>query len=182
VTRAAGLVFAVLLLAGCGVRPTGVVYAGDAPVATASGSPLSQVFFLLKRTPVPVQRAAAPADPQQVFDALLKGPTPEERARGMRTELTEVKQISVHEFDGSSLLVEIIPPALKLAPQAFAQIYCTGLLLSGQTALKISYLDSGAVQYASAACQEARGYPYSPKTAVPDTSGSPPEPGRITDG
>jgi hypothetical protein len=165
VTRAAGLVLAVLLLAGCGIRPTGVVYAGDAPVATASGSPQSQVFFLMRGVLTPVQRMASPADPQQVFDALLKGPTLDERARGMQTELTGVRQISVHELDGSALLVETIPPALKLPPPAFAQIYCTGLLLSGQTVLKISYLDSGTEPYAPSDCPGAKAPPSSPRMA-----------------
>jgi hypothetical protein len=148
-SRAAGPALAILLLAGCGVRPTGVVYAGDAPVATASGSPRSQVYLLSRGVPVPVQRTADPADPQEVFDTLLKGPTPDERAQGLTTDLTGVSRISVHELDGRALLVETIPPALKLPMPAFAQIYCTGLLLSGQTALKISYLDSGVSPYTS---------------------------------
>jgi hypothetical protein len=163
VTRSAGLVLAVLLLAGCGVRPTGVVYAGDAPVATASSSPRSQVFFLAGGTPTPVQRTANPADPQMVFDALLSGPTPDERARGLRTELAGVKQIFVHDLDGRALLVETIPPALKLPPPAFAQLYCTGLLLSGQSVLKISYLDSGTTPYTPAACPGAKPIPFPPQ-------------------
>jgi hypothetical protein len=172
VIRTAGLVLAVLLLAGCGIRPTGVVYAGDAPVATASGSPRSQVFFLAGGVLTPVKRTASPADPQQVFDALLKGPTLEERARGLSTELTKIRQISVHDLDGRALLVETIPPTLKLPPPAFAQIYCTGLLLSGQTVLKISYLDSGAQPYAPPACPGATATPSPPQIPSPSVPAS----------
>jgi hypothetical protein len=156
VSRAAGLVLALLLLAGCGIRPTGVVYAGDAPVATASGSPASQVFLLSQGMLTPVQRTADPADPQRVFDALLSGPTPDERARGLTTELTGIKEIAVHELDGRAILVETIPPSRRLPPLAYAQIYCTGLLLSAQTVLKISFLDGGAAPYTPADCPGAK--------------------------
>lgn len=171
-TRAAGLVLAILLITGCGVRPTGVVYAGDPPVATAPGSPRSQVFFLVDGMPTPVRRAASPADPQLVFDALLHGPTPEERARGLTTELTEVKKIAVHDLDGRTLLVETIPPAVKLRPQAYTQIYCTGLLLSLQTVLKISYLDGGMNPQVPPQCPGAERTPF-PTAEPPASPGAP---------
>jgi hypothetical protein len=131
----------------CGVNRLDPLTDGIDPVATASATLQSQVFLLASGMPRPAQRTADPAEPQMVFDALLSGPTPEERARGLTTELTGVKQIAVHDLDGRALLVETIPSALKVPPPAFAQIYCTGLLLSGQTVLKISYLDSGATPY-----------------------------------
>jgi hypothetical protein len=167
-SRAAGPALAILLLAGCGVRPTGVVYAGDAPVATASGSPRSQVFLLSDGgIPTPVRRPADPADPQRVFDALLSGPTQEERARGLTTELTGIKKIAVHDLDGRALLVEAIPPVIKLPAQAYAQIYCTGLLLSAQTVVKISYLDGGAKPYGTPHCPGAEPIPSSPTIGPP---------------
>lgn len=160
-SRAAGLVLALLLLTGCGIRPTGVVYAGDAPVATASGSPGSQVFLLSQEMLTPVRRTADPADPQRVFDALLSGPTPDERARGLSTELTGLKEIAVHELDGRAFLVETVPPSPRLPPLAYLQIYCTGLLLSAQTVLKISFLDGGAAPYSPADCPGTKPAPPS---------------------
>ncbi|MDN3355141.1 hypothetical protein [Actinomadura sp. DC4] len=174
--RAVALVLALLLLCGCGVRPTGVVYAGDPPVATATASPQSQVFFLLNGVPTPVQRTAGPADPQLVFDALLDGPTREERAKGLTTELGEIQYITVHELDGRALLIETSPPAPKLLPEAFAQIYCTGLLLSGQTALKISYLDTGTPAYAPADCTGTKPI-VPPSEAVPTATPARGKPG-----
>jgi hypothetical protein len=163
VIRAAGLALTVLLLGGCGVRPTGVVYAGEAPSATASASPRSEVFLLDQGTPTPVPRVVGSSDPQLLFDALLRGPTPEELRRGLTTELSEVKWISVHDLGDRTLLVETIPPTLKLSPKAFAQIYCTGLMLSGRTVVKISYMDGGATLFPPPACPGVPAPPASPR-------------------
>jgi hypothetical protein len=166
VIRAAVLPAAVLLLSGCGVRPTGVVYAGEAPLATASASPQTQVYFLSGGTPTPVRRSVGPGDPQLVFAALLKGPTPEERAKGLSTELTGIIKIAVHEVDGRTLLLETVPPAQKLSPAAFAQISCTAAALPDRLYLKISYLRGGSTPYESADCPQAgapqRSLPYPP--------------------
>lgn len=166
--RAAGLVLAVLLLGGCGVRPTGVVYAGDAPTATASASPQAQVFFLslAQKMPVPVPRTVKPGDAQAVFDALLAGPTPEERKAGLSTALTGVRQIAVHELDGATLFIEAIPPAAKLSTIAFAQIYCTGMALPDQRFMKITVANAGGMPYPAALCAKSL-----MKPAVPPVGG-----------
>ncbi|GAB2821915.1 hypothetical protein GCM10027176_27840 [Actinoallomurus bryophytorum] len=149
--RAAGLVLAVLLLGGCGVRPTGVVYAGDAPTATASASPQAEVFFLARKMLVPVPRTVRPGDVQTVFDALLAGPTADERKRGLSTVLIGVQRIAVHELDGVTLLVETEPPAAKLSSIAFEQIYCTAMALPNRF-MKISFVNGGGVPYPEVAC------------------------------
>jgi hypothetical protein len=159
VIRAAALLVAVLLLGGCGVRPTGVVYAGEAPIGTASPSPQAQVFFLADGVPTPVRRAVGPGDPQLVFDALLSGPTREERAKGLNTELTGVKSIVVQDLGGHALLVETVPPAMKLSAGAFAQIFCTGAALPDRPELKISYLVDDSEPDPSAGCPQVKGDP-----------------------
>jgi hypothetical protein len=150
--RAAGLALAVLLLGGCGVRPSGVVYAGDAPTATASASPQAQVFLLAGKALVAVPRTVRPGDVQSVFDALLAGPTPEERKRGLGTALIGVQRIVVHELDGPALFVEAVPPAAKLSSIAFEQIYCTGMALPDQRSVKISFVNGGGMPYAAIPC------------------------------
>jgi hypothetical protein len=139
VIRAAAVSVALLAAAGCGVRPTGVVYAGDGPVATASPSPGSMVFFLADGVPTAVERTASPSDPQAVYDALLAGPTPEERARGLRTELVGVRRITVVDGGGRPVLLRTEPPIPKLSAGAYAQIYCTGMVLPRQVIIKFAY-------------------------------------------
>ena len=149
--RAAGLALAALLLAGCGVRPTGVVYAGEAPTATAAAAPQAQVFLLAQSMPIPVPRAVKPGDAQGVFNALLAGPTPEESKKGVSTALTGVKKITVRRIDDETLFVETDPPAVKMSPIAVEQIYCTGMALPGQHSMKIAYVNSG-LPYPKIAC------------------------------
>jgi hypothetical protein len=102
-----------------------------------------------------------------VFDTLLSGPTREERARGLTTELPGITKIVVHALDSRALLVETIPPMLKLSAEAYAQIYCTGLLLSAQTVVKISYLDDGTKPDGMPDCPGAEPFRSSPTIEPP---------------
>ncbi len=136
--------FAVLLLAGCGVRPTGVVYAGEAPTATAPASPRSQVYFLLRDQPIPVERPIDPADTQAVFDSLLTGPTEAEEAKGVRTGLAGIKRIEVQQLAPRVLYVDVSPSGAALSAQAYAQIQCTGTMLPGHPIMKIALPERGA--------------------------------------
>ncbi|MEV0404630.1 hypothetical protein [Actinoallomurus sp. NPDC050550] len=126
--RTVALGAALCALAGCGVRPTGVVNAGEAPKATATSLPHAQVYFLLDGRPTPVTRTVAPWDTQAVFDALLAGPTAQERERGLRTELTP--DMTIRVIGSRAVFVESTAFAKQAMPGYF-QVYCTALLLPG---------------------------------------------------
>ncbi|MEV5706223.1 hypothetical protein [Actinoallomurus sp. NPDC052274] len=133
--RAASAAAAVCVLAGCGVRPTGVVSAGEAPTATATSLPKAQVFFLLGGTPEPVERAVPPWDTQAVFDALLAGPTAQERERGLRTELTP--DVTVRAIGTRTVFVESRRQQMSHQEIAgYLQISCTARLLPGAPLVK----------------------------------------------
>ncbi|MEU6357557.1 hypothetical protein ABZ896_51065 [Streptomyces sp. NPDC047072] len=74
-----------LALSGCGIPATGVVEAG----APASGiTPVTPVYLLLADRLVAVPRTTEfPGDVQAAVDLLLLGPTSEEVARGLSTEV-----------------------------------------------------------------------------------------------
>jgi hypothetical protein len=165
--RIAGLVLMALLAGACGVRPTGVVYAGEAPVATASAGPTSLVYFLVNGVPTPVRRAVNPADPQQVFDALLTGPTRAERTAGLTTELLRMKAIIVRASEGGPTILETVPPKVNLSYGAYAQIYCTGLALPVQAYPMFPY-KSGGYRPTPANCEGAK-----PVPSVPTPGGGP---------
>jgi hypothetical protein len=149
--RVAGLLTAVLLLDGCGVRPTGVVYAGDAPVATGPASPSAQIYFLAGQVPVVVGRAVSPWDVQQVFDVLLRGPTARERESGLHTDLAGIRQISIRALGDKMILISTLPPTVKLAPGAFWQLYCTGIMLPDRPMVTFSSV-GGVVPYKAMKC------------------------------
>ena len=144
--RAAAAVLALPLLAGCGVRPTGVVYAGDPPIATASPSSRAQVFLLQDGVPVPVERTVGTSDPQGVFDALLNGPNASERQKGLYTDLLEVRQIVVQRIGVHTLFVDTVPSPAKMSPAGYAQIYCTGAALPDRPEVRMSYLSAAGVK------------------------------------
>lgn len=89
------VLFVVAASAGCGVRSTAPIGAGEAPTAEATALPESRLYFIRSGTLVPVARAVPPWDSQAVFDALVAGPTPAERARGLSSALTEFGRIEV---------------------------------------------------------------------------------------
>lgn len=131
-TRAGGLA-ALLLgtalsLTGCGVRPTGVVGAGAAPIATATSLPRAEVFFLRRGTAVPVRRAVAPWDTQAVFDALMAGPTAAERAHGLRTELTPDVPVTIRVVGTKAVFVDA-PGVQGISVAGYTQISCTAARL-----------------------------------------------------
>lgn len=121
--RAVAVAAAGCLLAGCGVRPTGVVSAGEAPTATATSLPKSQVFFISDGVPKPVERSVPPWDTQAVFDALLEGPTAQERKHGLRTALTP--DVTIHTIGTRALFIESRESSFDMA----LQIVCTARLL-----------------------------------------------------
>ncbi|MEV5752173.1 hypothetical protein AB0L00_30510 [Actinoallomurus sp. NPDC052308] len=173
---------AVCVLAGCGVRPTGVVSAGEAPTATATSLPKAQVFFLLGGTPEPVERAVPPWDTQAVFDALLAGPTAQERERGLRTELTP--DVTVRAIDTRTVFVE--SRRWQVSQQEIAgylQISCTARLLPGAPLVKApGLLDQSIIAKVRQAdvCptggDQAPAWPVDPAGARPDGPAGVPSP------
>jgi hypothetical protein len=127
---------ALLVLSGCGVRPTGVIGAGEGPVATATSTPQAQVVFFGDGLPVAVRRPVNPSDEQAVMDALVAGPTPDEAAKGLTTALTVRKIVTRYE-DGHVLIVDPLTPPGGLSPDAYTQISCTIALLPGPPDAKI---------------------------------------------
>ncbi|WP_460353223.1 hypothetical protein [Actinoallomurus acanthiterrae] len=110
--------------------------AGEAPTATATSLPHAQVYFLLHGALTPVTRTVAPWDTQAVFDALLAGPTAQESAHGLRTQLTP--DVTIRVLGPRSVFVEYSKAfvfASRPAP-GYIQVYCTALLLPGAPIVK----------------------------------------------
>jgi hypothetical protein len=174
VPRAAAAGALVCVLAGCGIRPTGVVNAGDAPRATATSLPRSQVYFVLRGMPQPVERAVAPWDTQAVFDALLAGPTAQERARGLRTELTS--DVVIRAIDSRVIFVESRDRASKRAVIGYMQISCTARGLPGAPPVKMPGFPEKKLGIQADPCPSSTGPAAPPMETSPDPSGSIPAP------
>jgi hypothetical protein len=108
-------------LAGCGVQPTGMIYAGD-PAVARQAVPPTTVYFARKGRLYEVQRQSVPGAPQAALDQLTAGPTPAEYAAGIHTFLPPWHLRVQVQFGEADIYVDqwILASAL-----AQAQVVCT---------------------------------------------------------
>ncbi len=129
----------VLVLAGCGVRPTDPVPAGDPPVGAAPGPIL---FFLKagKLAPVVRQTGHLGTVPDAVT-LLLAGPNTQEAAAGYATMLpTGALGVSVGALDQGVVTVNLTAPLETLPELAKDQIACTVIAVHAQTGARAANL------------------------------------------
>lgn len=128
------IMIAVAVSAGCGITDTEALPAGQ-PVRgglTADSGSLLRVYFVTPQGTWPVSRPATAGDRlRQAMDALLSGPTAEERARGLDTRLPKADQElrAAVRRDG----VELHLPWLvrDLPHVAVSQLVCTAAAVPG---------------------------------------------------
>ncbi|MEU8117115.1 hypothetical protein AB0C21_00215 [Spirillospora sp. NPDC049024] len=132
-------------LAGCGIRPTGIITAGDPPMAQAHAAAIT-VYLVRGGEPgrggelVPVTRPGLPGEPNLAIEQLTVPPTERERLMGLRTEVHE--RLDAYSVDDVSTPVGrraqlVVRPAdrktgtRKWSRTAMAQIACTGQTIQG---------------------------------------------------
>ncbi|MFI9644850.1 hypothetical protein ACIHAA_00930 [Streptomyces sp. NPDC052040] len=119
-----------VLLAGCGIGPTGPVPAG-APASGLRPGSVSHHVRLYFVGPYGLQAAVrevnAPATPQLALDLLLKGPDTAERARGLITEVPSLPgHLTARASDGTVDLNLPVPVAkMTGGGLGLSQIICT---------------------------------------------------------
>ncbi|RSS83237.1 hypothetical protein [Streptomyces sp. WAC06614] len=148
----------VLLTAGCGIKPTGVVESGQPAQVPVVMSPYAtQVYFLSPTgglVPVP-ESGYPPSPPVDVLGRLLRGPGEAARAAGLHTELPALTgpqeggpawsagpQVggpswSV-EYDGNAEVTVRVPFAVRpLSTGARLQLVCTAAHTTGRSAFDV---------------------------------------------
>lgn len=133
----------VLLSAGCGIRATDVVEAGEpATVGVAPHGQLGTVLYFVSSSSasrlMPVVRGTDPEGPDGgsgqgephpgasgALALLFRGPSAAERAAGLRSELpNERVKLSV-ELSAKGVLVKLDAPVTTLSEAARQQLFCT---------------------------------------------------------
>jgi len=115
-------------MTGCGVRPSGVIGGTEAPHGDAGGTLL---FLVSDGAVVPVVRPAGrpgglPRDPADPFALLAAGPTADERARGLTSEVPAQAvptDITPDGEDGVTLRLPV--DVSELSALAAEQLACT---------------------------------------------------------
>jgi hypothetical protein len=115
-------------VAGCGVRPSGVI-TGDAPPSGAVRSPAAAItlYFVRDGRLAAVTRpGGAPRSPSDTLDLLAAGPTAGEQAHGLTTDVPAgAAPFSVTAGPSGRLVVTPAGPAGALSALATGQIACT---------------------------------------------------------
>ncbi|WP_406634661.1 hypothetical protein [Amycolatopsis sp. WGS_07] len=128
----------ILALAGCGIQPTGVVPAGNAPAGFQLGTPRPQItlYFVYAGQLSPVQRAwARDATPTTVLTELFGGPTALEEKEGFYSMLSPGRHVTV-DTSAQPVTVTVAESMKQLYPIGLQQVVCTvsaSLVASGQS-------------------------------------------------
>ncbi|MFD0665848.1 hypothetical protein [Thermocatellispora tengchongensis] len=83
---AAGLV-SLIAVAGCGVRPTGVVPAGDPPSGPVELATTMTIYLVKNGRLSPVTRPGRRLSQADILTLLAAGPTEREQAHGLTTDV-----------------------------------------------------------------------------------------------
>ncbi|MCO5994591.1 GerMN domain-containing protein [Actinoallomurus rhizosphaericola] len=117
-------VAAALLGAACGVRPTGVIGAGE-PALAQQAVPQTTVYLVRNGRLVPERRVAFPGAPQAAVYALwLSGPTQDEIAAGIWSPLAKLPLYEITVDDG--IMTVHYDRDGMMTRLVMAQIVCSG--------------------------------------------------------
>ncbi|MEU3168565.1 GerMN domain-containing protein [Streptosporangium sp. NPDC006930] len=126
--RVAAVLVVAAALAGCGITDTDVLPAGQ-PVQgglTENSDRLLRVYFVTQEGTWPVSRPAPAGNRlQRAMDALLAGPTAEERARGLVTRLPASARPVRATTSGGRVKLRLPWQVRELRPVAVSQLVCT---------------------------------------------------------
>ncbi|GIG67988.1 hypothetical protein [Phytomonospora endophytica] len=130
--RVFALVAALLVLAGCGVRPSDVIPAGEAPGQPANTQTV--LFWLGDGRLVGYPRLTpAVLAPNEAVAALLRGPTPAEQNFDLGTALPIMDVLVTTTFLDGVVEVTVDTAVASWSATALDQVACT-VLTSGERA------------------------------------------------
>jgi hypothetical protein len=118
-------VFCLVLLASCGVRPSGVIAGDEAPQGDIT---LPIVFFVSNEQLAPATRNVKAVD--ALLDRLAAGPTAQERREGLTTELPAGITMRAEMDSTGPVIVTSVDPQ-SLSSTALDQIVCTVAFAGG---------------------------------------------------
>ncbi|GAA2413661.1 hypothetical protein GCM10010404_84550 [Nonomuraea africana] len=148
---AAGLV-SLVAVAGCGVRPSDVIRAGDPPsgrVAPPSGrvAPTTTItLYLVKngRLSAVTRPSDRPMFQADTLVLLAAGPTAREQAHGLTTDVPpEAGPFSVTAEPAGHLVVTLSTPAGELSTLAVEQIVCTTAATAPESPAQVTIVGAG---------------------------------------
>ncbi|MEW9528219.1 GerMN domain-containing protein [Microbispora sp. NPDC049125] len=141
---AAGLV-SIVAVAGCGVRPSDVIPAGDPPSGRVAPA-TTIILYLVKngRLSAVTRPAGRPLFQAGTLALLADGPTAEEHARGFTTDVPAgAGPFSVTVKPAGHLVVTLSIAAGDLSELAVEQIVCTVAATAPQSPVQVTVAGAG---------------------------------------
>jgi hypothetical protein len=143
---AAGLV-SLAAVAGCGVRPSDVIPAGEPPSGPVAPTTTITLYLVKNgrldavKRPVPGGR---PLFKEDTLALLAAGPTPREQTRGLTTDVPPgAGPFSVTASPAGHLVVTLSIPARELSTLAVEQIVCTAAATAPESPARVTVVGAG---------------------------------------
>ncbi|MFC4120669.1 hypothetical protein [Nonomuraea zeae] len=142
---AAGLV-SLVAVAGCGVRPSDAISAGDPPSGGVAPT-MTIILYLVKNGRV--SAVTRPPGGRPIFRAdmlalLAAEPTAREQANGFTTDVpSEAAPFSVTAEPAGHLVVTLSTPAGELSALAVEQIVCTAAATAQESPVQVTVVGAG---------------------------------------
>ncbi|WP_326834838.1 hypothetical protein VSH64_07900 [Amycolatopsis rhabdoformis] len=162
IRRLAPPLVALLLAAGCGIQPTGVVPAGSGPYLNKQSAGRVSLYFLRGGKLAPVLRftgSSREVGPQNVLAALFAGPTAQERAEGYSSLLPTGQIFSAVDTTSTPVTVRVPTALPDDVPARLGQVVCTTIaaLVAGGRSVGSAGVDVVAIgtTYHNRTCRSA---------------------------
>jgi len=117
-----------LVVAGCGVRPSGVITGGDPPHGAVQPTTTTITLYLVRNGQLSAVKrpGGPPLSPADTLALLAAGPTAQEQAQGLTSDVPPgAGPFSVTADLAGRVVVTPSTPARQLSTMAVAQIACT---------------------------------------------------------
>lgn len=124
-----------LLVGGCGVRPSGMITVASAPVEaqvmnhdqvlSKIDPNVREIYLLFRGKVTPVVRLLGRVDDATLLRVLLVGPTQDERSAGLSTALPPSASLVSAERTEQGVVVTVANGGMPLGRPAEQQIACT---------------------------------------------------------
>ncbi|NEA25973.1 hypothetical protein [Actinomadura bangladeshensis] len=135
-----------LAVAGCGVRPTGILSAGSPPVADGR-APTMTLYLVREERLTRVARPGLAGHPYLPLTQLSLPVTVDERRRGLHSEVGDTGAMTVYEVRRGVVGVQLpglrfgaggAEPGGEWSRTALAQVVCTAEAIPGVSAVLVS--------------------------------------------
>jgi hypothetical protein len=135
---AAGLA-SLVAVAGCGVRPSDVIPAGDPPSGAVAPTMTITLYLVRNGRLSPVTRPGRRLSHADTLALLAAGPTAREQARGLTTDVPpEAGPFGVTAKPAGHLVVTLSTPAGELSALAVEQIVCTAAATAPESPAQVT--------------------------------------------